>query len=197
MELREIAKTRTVSVREFRCTAGPEARPFAEMHGESGLAYVARGSFGYRYRGRAHEMVAGGVIAGFGGDEYVCAHEHHACGDVCLSIRLSPGLAAELDARASHWRVGALPPLPEIAMLGELAVASAGGSSDVAVEEAAAALAARFLRHAGSRATGSVRSRRRCGSTRMPRRPSISPRRRRLRAWARSISCAFSAVRSA
>ncbi|MBL8807242.1 MAG: helix-turn-helix transcriptional regulator [Rhodospirillales bacterium] len=152
MQLRDIVKTPTVSVREFRCTAGPDARPFTESHGESGIAYVARGSFGYRYRGRSHEMIAGGVISGFRGDEYVCTHEHHGCGDVCLSIRLAPGLEAELDARAANWRIGALPPLPEIAMLGELALASADGGSDVAVEEAAAALAARFMRLAGCRA---------------------------------------------
>ncbi|MBI1245822.1 MAG: helix-turn-helix domain-containing protein [Alphaproteobacteria bacterium] len=169
MQLREIVKTKSVTVREFRCTAGPAARPFAEMHGESGIAYVTRGSFGYRYRGRAHEMVAGGVISGLGSDEYVCTHEHHGCGDVCLSIRLSPELEHELRAKAANWRIGALPPLPEIAMLGELAGASAEGANDVAVEEAAAALAARFMSFAGAPAPdageASARDRRRAVET--------------------------------
>jgi AraC-like DNA-binding protein len=152
MELRNLASTKSVTVREFRCTAGPDAKPFAELHGESGIAYVARGSFGYRYRGRAHEMVAGGVISGLGRDEYVCTHDHHACGDVCLSIRIAPEMADELGAKNRHWRTGALPPLPDIAVLGELASVAAQGGSDVAVEEAAAVLAARFFAHAGARA---------------------------------------------
>ena len=152
MQLRDLVDTKSVRVREFRCTAGPNSKAFPEMHGESGIAYVVKGSFGYRYRGRAHEMVAGGVISGLGRDEYVCTHEHHACGDVCLSIRIAPEMADELGARNAHWRTGALPPLPDIAVLGELAAVAAEGGSDVAVEEAAAVLAARFFAHAGARA---------------------------------------------
>ncbi len=165
---RTLACTPHVTVTEYRCTAGPGAKPFAEQHSSNSLAYVRRGSFGYRYRGRTHELVAGAVLAGHPGDEYTCTHDHHACGDECLSFRLSPSFVADLDGGAA-WRQGGLPPLPETMMLGELAQAAAEGRNDIGLDEIGHAFAARFVELVGGRkaapADGTPRDRRRAVET--------------------------------
>ncbi|MBL8832356.1 MAG: helix-turn-helix transcriptional regulator [Rhodospirillales bacterium] len=169
MFARTLARTERVTVTEYRCTAGPGAKPFAEQHSSNSLAYVRRGSFGYRYRGRTHELVAGSILVGHPGDEYTCTHDHHACGDECLSFRLSPALVADLGERAAIWRQGALPPLAQTAMLGELAQAAADGRNDFGLDEIGHAFAARFVELAGGRAGasagGTPRDRRRAVET--------------------------------
>ena len=72
-----------LSVIDFRCDAHPAERPAVERHGSYSLSYVRKGSFGYRVRGEAFELVAGSVLIGHCGDEYVCTHDH-VCGDECL-----------------------------------------------------------------------------------------------------------------
>jgi AraC-like DNA-binding protein len=133
-----------VTVVDYRCEAGPGARPQAEAHGGFSVSYVRRGSFGYASGGLRCELVAGSTLLGFPGDEYRCTHEH-ACGDECLSIQLSAGLAAGFEERCESWRIGALPPLPELVVLGELAQAAAEGRSDIGLDEAALLYAARCL----------------------------------------------------
>jgi AraC family transcriptional regulator len=105
---------------------------------------VRRGSFGYHSRGRASELVAGSTLVGHAGDEYVCTHDH-VCGDECLSFQLAPELAQALDGRRETWRIGGLPPLPELVVLGELAQAAAEGRSDIGPDEAGMLYAARFV----------------------------------------------------
>ena len=78
-----------ISVTEFRCTAGPGDKPFAEAFPAHSISYVRKGSFGCHYRGRFHELVAGSMLVGFPGDEYVCTHDH-VVGDECLSFFLAP-----------------------------------------------------------------------------------------------------------
>ncbi len=138
-----------LSVYEFRCTAGPADRPFEEVYDGWSVSYVRRGSFGLRTRGRDHQLVPGSVLVGRPGDAYVCTHDHHLCGDECLSFHLSPALVDALGGPASAWRVGSVPPLAELAVLGELAQASAGGRADVGIDEAGVAFAARFVELAG------------------------------------------------
>lgn len=77
-----------LSVFDYRCTMGPDDKPFPEQHTRHSLSYVRKGSFGYDTRGRSHELVAGAVMLGHGGDEYTCSHPHHICGDECLSFQL-------------------------------------------------------------------------------------------------------------
>ncbi|MBI3503771.1 MAG: helix-turn-helix transcriptional regulator [Proteobacteria bacterium] len=169
MQIRTLLRTEHVTVTDYRCTAGPGAKPFAEAHDATSLAYVRRGSFGYRYRGRTHELVAGAILTGHPGDEYTCTHDHHACGDECLSFRLSPTLVDGLGERAASWRQGGLPPLPGMMVLGELAQAIADGKSDVGLDEVGHALAARFVGLVGGNATapadGTARDRRRAVET--------------------------------
>jgi AraC family transcriptional regulator len=133
----------------YSCPAGPAPRPFVEWHDAFSISYVRRGSFGYRSLGQESELVAGVVLVGYPGDEFVCTHDHHAGGDECLCFRLSPELADMLVGQAALRGITHLPPLPETMVLGELAHASANGRSDVALEEIALMLTARFARVAG------------------------------------------------
>ncbi len=80
-----------ISVTEFRCTAGPGDKPFAEQFPDHSISYVRKGSFGCHCRGRFHELVAGSILVGHPGDEYVCTHDH-VVGDECLSFFLAPEL---------------------------------------------------------------------------------------------------------
>ena len=80
-----LLQRRSITVSEFRCSAGPGDRPFAEQHRGHSISYVRKGSFGLHCRGKFQELVAGSVLIGHPGDEYTCTHEH-VCGDECLSF---------------------------------------------------------------------------------------------------------------
>jgi AraC-like DNA-binding protein len=154
-----------ISAVDYRCSAGPGDEPYVELHGRFSISYVRKGSFGYRYRGRVFELVAGSILVGHPGDEFVCTHDHHAGGDECLSFQLSEKLVDSVGERPEIWRSGGLPPLPELMMLGELAQAAAAGESDVGLDEAGTALAARFVELVSDRtrqpAAASTRDRKR------------------------------------
>jgi AraC-like DNA-binding protein len=139
---------------DYRCDAGPHETPYTEVHRRFSIAYVRRGSFCYRYRGETHELVAGSLLVGHAGDEFVCTHEHHGGGDECLSFQCSPELVEGLGTRAKAWHHGAIPPLPSLVVLGELAQAAAEGRSDVALDEAGLLLVHRFAEVAGEREPG-------------------------------------------
>ena len=144
-----------LTVIDYRCDAGPDAAPFVECHGGFDLAYVRRGSFGYRSGGAIRELVAGSLLVGRPGDEYMCTHDH-GVGDECLSFQLAPALVESLGGRLDRWRGGAVPPTPELVVLGELAQAVANGASDLGIDEAGIALAARFLEVVGGAARRDV-----------------------------------------
>jgi AraC-like DNA-binding protein len=137
-------QSETLKVVDYRCDAGPHVAPFVERHGGFDLAYVRKGSFGYRARGMSHELVAGSLLAGHPGDEFVCTHDH-VVGDECLSFQLSAEVVDGLGGVAEHWRAGGVPPLAELMVLGELAQAVAAGESDLDLDEAGLVLAARFV----------------------------------------------------
>jgi AraC-like DNA-binding protein len=139
-----------LSVRDCRCDADPDLRPFVEQFRDHSISYVRRGSFGCEARGRRGELVAGAFLIGHPGDEFLCTHEHHAGGDECLSFHLAPELVETIGDRRAAWRSGWMPPLPELMVLGELAQAAAEGRSDVALDEVGLLLTRRFLDlHAG------------------------------------------------
>ena len=129
-----------LSVYAYRCNAGPADRSFVEVHERYSLSYVRRGSFGCRTLGAEHELVAGAVVVGRPGREYVATHAHHCRGDECLSVKFSPELARSLGGE-SLWRFARVPPLPELMVLGELAQAAADGRTGVGIDEAALAFA--------------------------------------------------------
>jgi len=146
-----LLKHRSISVSDFRCTAGPGEKPFTEQFGCHSVSYVRKGSFGCQTRGRTFDLVTGSVLVGFPGDEYVCTHDH-ICGDECLSFFLEPELVETIGGRSDAWRVGAAPPLPELMVVGELAQASADGRSDIGLAEVGHLFASRFVEAASGRA---------------------------------------------
>ncbi|RDZ26698.1 AraC family transcriptional regulator [Lysobacter silvisoli] len=151
-----------LTVVDYRCQAGPDDRPFLEHHGVFAVAYVRRGSFGYQSRGRRYELVAGSVLVGRAGDDYLCTHEHHLCGDECLSFQFAPELVEELTGTqhcaASAWATAGLPPLPELMVLGELAQAAAEGRSELGLDELGLLFAQRYLSLIGGRDASQVRA---------------------------------------
>lgn len=126
-----------VTVVDYRCDAGPGDVPFPEAHNAFTLSYVRRGGFAYTSRGRTFELVAGSFMIGHPGDEYVCSHEHHLCGDECLSFHLTPEAADEAGAGAGPavWRMGGLAPQPALAVWAERAQAVVDGRADGALDE--------------------------------------------------------------
>jgi AraC-like DNA-binding protein len=143
-----------ISVAEIRCSGGPADRPYPERHGSSfSIAYVRQGSFGYRVGGTSFDLVAGSMMVGYPDDEVVCSHEY-VVGDVCLSFALAPALIEKIGGRPALWHAGALPPLPELMVLGELGQAAADGRADVGLDEVGLLLAARFVELASGRTSG-------------------------------------------
>ncbi len=134
-----------VRVMDYRCSAGPAEKPFTELHQGYSISYVRKGSFGYRVRGKAYELVAGSVLVGHPGDEFMCTHDHHVCGDECLAFHVSPRFVELVGGDRGRWRAGGLPPLPELMVLGELAQAVASGRSDAGLDEVGLWFASRFL----------------------------------------------------
>jgi AraC family transcriptional regulator len=144
-----VLQSGSISAIDYRCSAGPADTPFVEMHDGFSVSYVRKGSFGYRFRGESFELVAGSVLAGYPGDEFMCTHDHHVCGDECLSFQLTPALVEAIGQgterrTAEIWRAGALPPLPELMVLGELAQTAAGTGS-IGIDELGMLLASRFV----------------------------------------------------
>jgi AraC-like DNA-binding protein len=134
----------SISVSDFRCSAGPGDKPFVERYHCHSVSYVRKGSFGCQTRGQSFELVAGSILVGHPGDEYLCTHDH-VCGDECLSFFLTPELVETIGDRTEVWRIGAAPPLPELMVLGELAQAAADGRSDIGLDEVGQLFASRFV----------------------------------------------------
>lgn len=149
MTVRQL-RTGAIAVHDHRCSRGPNDVPFTEVHGGFSLSYVRRGSFACHARGRHYDLVAGAVLIGRPGDEYVCSHEHHACGDECLSFAFAPEIVEAVAADDALWQASALPPLAATMVAGELAQAAAEGRSDLDLGEAGLVLAARFAQLAGA-----------------------------------------------
>jgi AraC-like DNA-binding protein len=151
-----------LSVTEYLCNSGPGDTPFSERHHVFTLSFVRAGGFGYRRGGRAFDLVAGSVLIGHEGDEYVCTHEH-VHGDECLSFEFSQAL---LDQVASPARSTAVvPPASSLMILGELAQSAIDGRSDVGLDEVAWIFLDRISRHVADAddepATATPRDRRR------------------------------------
>src|SRR5881628_845622 len=144
----------SLRVVDRRCEASPSDAPFVECHADYSLSYVRRGTFGYRSRGASFELVAGSILVGYPGDEYVCTHDHaRGDGDECLSFHMTPTLVEAISDRPEVWQRGCVPPLPELMVLGELAQAAAEGRTDVGLDEIGMALASRFVDIASGRST--------------------------------------------
>lgn len=167
MQVLSELKTDAIRVASYRCDAGPDAKPFTELHEGYSVSYVRKGSFGYRTRGQTYELVAGSVLVGCPGDEYMCTHDNHVCGDECLAFHLSPGFVDLVGGDRKTWRTGGLPPLAELVVVGELAQAAAEGQGDAGLDELGMWFASRFVDVASGRnkpmhaSTATARDRRR------------------------------------
>jgi len=146
-----LLQRRSMTVSDFRCTAVPGDKPFVEQHQSHSISFVRKGSFGYQCRGRAHDLVAGSLLIGLPGAEFVCTHDH-VCGDECLSFFFAPELVETIGGRDQAWQIGAAPPLAELMVLGELAEAAANGSSDIGLDEVGHLLARRLSEVVSGRA---------------------------------------------
>lgn len=142
-----------VSIVDYRCTAGPTEKAFVEVHRSFSVSYVRKGSFGYRARGQSHELVAGSVLVGHAGDEFMCTHDHHVCGDECLAFHLQPEAVEAVGLDPAAWASTGLPPLPELMVVAELAQAAADGKSDVGLDELGWLFPARFAQLVSGRKT--------------------------------------------
>jgi AraC-like DNA-binding protein len=168
MDRTPLLQRKSISVSDFRCTAVPGDKPFAEQYACHSVSYVRKGSFGCRTRGQSFDLVAGSILVGHPGDEYLCTHDH-VCGDECLSFFLTPELVEAIGDRTEVWRIGAAPPLPELMVLGELAQAAADGRSDIGLDEVGQLFASRFVQVVSGRprepAVTNARDRRRAVET--------------------------------
>ena len=124
----------SVAVIDYRCEARQGDEPYAEWHDAFSISYVRAGSFGYRYRGEAFELVAGSFLVGHPGDEYMCTHDHVG-GDECLSFYFDPSLVDAIGGGTAPWRAGSLPPSAGMMVLGELGQAAASGRSALGLDE--------------------------------------------------------------
>ncbi|MBL8708444.1 MAG: helix-turn-helix transcriptional regulator [Rhodospirillaceae bacterium] len=154
-----IFRNADLKVTDYRCQAGPADRPFTEMHEHFSAAFVRRGSFGYRHRGRTADLVPGAVLLGHPGDEYVCTHEHHACGDACLNFQLSPAYAEMVGGDKAIWQAGSVAPHGSLMVLGALAEAVAEGRSDLGFDEIGLMFTAAIARHVAGRPRAPVEAR--------------------------------------
>ena len=166
MKVTPLLQRQSISVSDFRCSAGPGDTPFVERHHCHSISFVRKGSFGCR--GRLFELVAGSILVGHPGDEYVCSHDH-VCGDECLSFFLRPELVQAIGDQGDIWQIGCAPPLPELMVLGELAQAAADGRSDIGLDEVGQLFASRFVEVVSGRrakpASATGRDRRRAVET--------------------------------
>jgi AraC-like DNA-binding protein len=151
MSVKRVLRPGGLKIVDYRCDAGPGDTPFVERHDAFCLSYVRRGSFGYKTHGRAYELVAGSILVGHPGNEYICTHEH-VRGDDCLSVHLAPDVFDAIPVRHKTWRAEGVPPRSELMVLGELFQSVAEGRSDVGLDEAAMMLVGRFLTLGSGRA---------------------------------------------
>ena len=145
MPAKTILRNGLISVLDYRCSAGPGDKPYVELHQGHSISYVRKGSFGCRTQGQSFELVAGSVMVGHPGDEFMCTHDHHVCGDECLSFHFAPELVETIGDRRDVWRAGCVPPLPELMVLGELAQATAEDGSDLGLDEMGMLMASRLV----------------------------------------------------
>jgi AraC-like DNA-binding protein len=145
---------------DYRCDAKPGNRSYVEVHQSYSVSYVRTGTFGCLTRGKKFELVAGSVLVGRPGDEFMCTHDHQGCGDACLSFHLQPELIDSIGDGLRVWQSGAIAPLPALMVLGELAQAAAnGGGNDMTLDEVGMLFVARFVRELTGRALSSVSAR--------------------------------------
>ena len=135
----------SVSASAYVCDAGVAQSSAPEQHEAWSISYVRRGSFGCQCQGRQFQLLPGSILLGRPGDEYTCTHDHHDGGDECLAFFFEPDTVDEVGGGAPHWTSEALPPVTELAVVGELAVAAMDQRRDLGFDELGLVLASRLF----------------------------------------------------
>lgn len=94
---RPLHRRREWSVSEYLCTAGPDDRPFEELHEQVSIAAVIDGTFTYRSDTGAAVMHPGAFLFGNPASSFVCGHDH-STGDRCIAFHVAPAYFAEVAA---------------------------------------------------------------------------------------------------
>lgn len=145
-----------VTVVDVRCQIRADEQPFMERHDGFSISYVRKGSFGYHSHGTSFYLVAGSLLIGCPGKEFMCTHEH-VCADEYLSFRFAPEVAESIASRSAYGSRGCLPPVPEFLVLGELAQAVVEGRSDLGLDEIGMVFGARLDSLVGLKQPGKLR----------------------------------------
>ena len=140
------------------CTAGPDERPFEEVHDTFCIALVTEGTFQYRSPQGSGMLAPGSLLLGNAGQCFECNHDH-AVGDRCLSFHFAPALLEEVlsdvpGARTPSFAAPRLPPLPKLTSL----VAGAEAARDERDAGALEELGLRLAVAAASIVAGAKRS---------------------------------------
>ena len=129
---RVIAEGRDWRIADVVCRAGPDDRPYEELHQRVTISAVVSGTFNYRTHQGQALLYPGALLLGNPGTCFECGHEHGA-GDRCISAHIEPALFEEVSASAagsSRFRFSAamapampalLPALVELEALSERA----------------------------------------------------------------------------
>ncbi len=105
---------------------------------------MRKGYLCYRIDRKCHELVAGSILVGHPGLEYECTHGRTGPGEG-LAFRFAPTMVESIEFGSDIWRVGYIPPLAELMVVGELAQAVAEGKSDVGLDEIGVLFAFRVI----------------------------------------------------
>ena len=198
-----VLRTGLMAIFDYRCSAWPSDSRFLELHHDHSVSYVRQGSFGYRCGGWAFELVAGSISVGHLGAEYVRARP--CAGRRCLSFLFAPALVQALSERTRIWEAGAVPPLAELMVVGELAQLAAESRSTSASTRPGLCCGAssrdpdrpRDCAVRGDGASADAPWRRRCRSMATPTSPLTSRARRTRQGSTRSTFCGSSSGCSA
>ena len=106
------------SVRDMRCTSGPDDPRYEEQHSGYSIALVTDGNFHYRTAQGSALMTPGSLLLGNEGACFECGHQHSR-GDRCLAFHFSPELfesvvAAVPGAKRLALSAPRLPPVPSV-----------------------------------------------------------------------------------
>jgi AraC-like DNA-binding protein len=148
-EGRDLATGNGWRVSEVICYAGPQDRPFEELHSSVSIAAVVAGSFNYRCpEGRAL-LSPGSLLLGNAGSCFECGHEH-SVGDRCVAFHYDPDYFAEIAASAAgssrfRFKAAMLPALRALARPVATAETATRVAESTAMEELAIGLAERVL----------------------------------------------------
>src|SRR3954454_22434489 len=106
-----LLERKSISVSDFRCTAGPGDEPFAETHRCHSISYVRKGSFGLHCRGKFSELVAGSGLIGPPGAEFACTQDRVG-GDESLWFFWAPERLVFTGETPASFDCGPEQPLP-------------------------------------------------------------------------------------